>query len=182
MPSGEAERFIGEIEDQFQNLYRDYQKPEDSSIPFDACPHPSPTPLEKWISVADKTIQFSFGDRTIEQFIFPMFSHLEVLPDSSPHDLQLEVFSCKGNLYLIKNQEGASKWLTSHAYKLKGALLLDVINLIHHTSEENWMGVIHASSVSQGNGAQGSSTGGAIGNQGGRGHGRNDLYRSSACS
>ncbi len=89
----------------------------------------------------------------IEQFIFPLFSHLEILPNSKAIDLHLEVFNHKGKLYLIKNQESASKWLTAHAYKLKGALLLDVINLIHHTSEESWMGVIHASSVCQGNGA-----------------------------
>lgn len=151
LPSGEAERFIGEIEKQFQILYQDYQKPEDSGLPFDSCPHPSSTPLEKWISVADRTIRFSFGDHTIEEFIFPLFTHLETPPDPKVYDLHLEVFIHKEYLYLIKNQEDASRWLKPHAYKLKGALLLEVINLIHHTSEENWMGVIHASSVCKGN-------------------------------
>lgn len=149
--SGEAERFIGEIEEQFQILYRDYQKPEDSSIPIGTCPHPSPTPVEKWISVADSTIRFSFGDHTIEEFIFPPLTHLEIPPDSGVYDLHLEIFLYKDYLYLIKDQKRASKWHKADAQKLRGALLLDVINLIHHTTVENWMGVIHASSVCKGN-------------------------------
>jgi len=149
LPAKEANRFIREIEEQFQILFQNHEKPESPSVSLDTLPNKPNTPVERLISVGEKIIRFSFGDRTIEEFIFPLFSHLEGFPDSSAIDLHLEVFNHKGNLYLIKNQERASKWLLADAYKLKGALLLDVINLIHHTSEESWMGVIHASSVCQ---------------------------------
>ncbi len=153
LPSGEAERFIGEIEEQFHILYRDYQKPKDPSIPFDTCPQPSATPVEKWISVADKCIRFSFGERTIEEFIFPLFTHLEIPPASKEYDLHLEIFIYKRYLYLLIDQKRASKWLTPQAPRLKGALLLEVINVIHQSSEKSWLGVIHASSVCWGEGA-----------------------------
>ena len=153
LPETEAERFIGEIEHQFQILFQNHQKPEVPSVSLDSLPPRPNSPVERLIAVDDSTIRFSFGDPTIEQFIFPLFSHLEIPSNSGVCDLHLEVFNHKGNLYLIKNQERASKWVTAHAYKLKGALVLDVINLIHHTTEETWMGVIHASSVCRGNSA-----------------------------
>ncbi len=147
LPLKEAERFIGEMEEQFNILYQDYQKPELTSIPLDALPIPSLKPIERFITVNGQRVRFSFGDPNVEQFIFPIFSHLEIPPGPINYDLHIEVYFHNGSLYLIKNQENACKWKMAHASKLKGALLLDVINVMHNTSEESWMGVIHASSV-----------------------------------
>ncbi len=150
LPLKEAERFIGEIEEQFQRLYRNYQKPELASLPLNALPLPSPKPIERFIRVNGHRVRFSFGDPNVEQFIYPLFSHLEIPPGPKSYDLHIKVYFHNGSLYLIKNQDHAFKWEMAHAFKLKGALLLDVINVMHDATEESWMGVIHASSVCKG--------------------------------
>ena len=150
LPLKEAKRFIGEMQEQFIILYQDYQKPELASLPLDAVPLPSLKPIERFIRVKDHRVRFSFGDPNVEQFIFPIFSHLEIPPGPKSYDLHIEVYFHNGSLYLIKNQEHAFKWKMAHAQKLKGTIMLDVINVMHKLTEESWMGVIHASSVCQG--------------------------------
>jgi len=151
LPEPEAKRFVSEILERFTLLYRKFRKPANPVVSLDIIPHPFKIHSEKQIAVCDKTVRFTFGDHSLEQFIFPLFSHLQDPRNSENCDLHLEVFKHQGKVYLISNQEKGFEWSTAQAYRLKGSLALTIINLIHHTSEETWMGVIHASSVSLGN-------------------------------
>lgn len=147
LPADEAKRFVGEIIQQFQSLYRNHQKTENRSLAFEKLSHPFKLFREKQIKLWGKTIRFGFGDRSMAEFIFPHFYHLEMPTDVESCDLHLEIYGSKGKVYLIRNRDKVFVWPADQASRLKGTLFLEIINLVHHRTEESWMGIIHAAAL-----------------------------------
>jgi len=146
----ESERFISEIQHSIATLYQDYKEPEDPLLPLPARLPAFRSHSEKTIEVAGKTIRFSFGDSRMEEYIFPVLSYLEIQANSTTCDLHAEFLRQEGKVFMRINQEQVYNWPLNLAYQLKGELFMQMLNLIHKDLRGEWMGVIHAASISLG--------------------------------
>jgi hypothetical protein len=103
--------------------------------------------------IFEKNICFKFGTQESEDFFHPMFSHFEIDPKQKEADALLEL-SRSGDLYLLRvNGKDIKTIPASEPEEFQGAVCLEVVNLIHNKQTDDWMGVFHASAVTDGYGA-----------------------------
>lgn len=150
LPDAEAQRFVREIKYKFESLYQNHQEPENPQLYPPTPKLPFKSHSEKNIKVAGKCFCFTFGNSLMEQYIFPYFSYLESPTDKPACNLHMKFLSFQGKVYMKVNQEELYAWPATQVYKLKGALFMQMLNKIHEGLNEEWMGVIHAASVSLG--------------------------------
>lgn len=153
IPGNEARRFVTEIERSIQNLYQEHQEPENPRLPSETLAPYFHSFRERYIGISGKIFRFSFGDGEMEGYLFPLFSHLETSPDPHNCDLQLEFLRHQGKAYMRINREDVYAWPFDQMHRLKGELSMQMLNAIHEKIRGEWMGVIHAASVSLGRSA-----------------------------
>ena len=146
----EAARFVSEITDMFRQLYSDHQLTDDPSLQKGTLPQMFESYAERYIKISGRIIRFTFGDSVLEQYIFRLLDHLDCPPDSPPNACHIELFRFEEQVGLRVNREKEYAWPIDQVYKLKGEVFLQVLNFIHDAGREDWMGVIHASSVARG--------------------------------
>ncbi|MEN8202836.1 MAG: hypothetical protein ABFS28_09595 [Bacteroidota bacterium] len=151
IPEADARRFVSEIKHRFESLYREFQVPDDPGVPPPARALPFLSYSERNIKVSGKIIRFTFGDSVMEKYLFPHFAYLEFDTDQPVCDLHVEFLNHHGKVFMKVNQEQLYAWPANQIYKLKGALFMQILNEIHDEIKGEWMGVIHAASVSLGN-------------------------------
>jgi hypothetical protein len=149
----EAKRFTDEIREGIETLYLEYKAPGDPVLKSTARLPAFRSRFEKYIKVAGKTIRFSFGDSRLEEYFFPVFNYLEIHPGPVKSDLHAEFLQKGGKAYMRINEQEVYAWPLNLAYRMKGELFMQMLNLIHGDLRGEWMGVIHASSVSLGKNA-----------------------------
>jgi hypothetical protein len=147
IPAEKARHFVADIHQKFEQLHTSFCEPQDPSIPLSEMPGHTGSTIVKTIVVEGKRIRISFGDSTLVSRIYPMFSHLESSFSDDITQLYLEVFRREQRLYLKVNMQEGYTWGLRELHRLKGELYMQIINLIHDKVRDNWMGVIHASSV-----------------------------------
>lgn len=153
IPGKEARRFVSEIEYRIQNLYLEFQEPENPRQTDENLVPDINSLSERYLGISGKLFRFSFGDREMERNIFPLFSHLETIPDPRNCDLQVEFLRYKRKACMRINRKDMYAWPFKQMHRLKGELSMQMLNVIHEKIRGEWMGVIHAASVSLGRSA-----------------------------
>jgi hypothetical protein len=103
------------------------------------------------MGISGKTILFSFGDKELEEYLFPLFAYLQIPPkDAQSCDLRLEFLRHQGRAYMRINKAKVYAWPFDQLHRLKGELFMQILNVIHDKIQGEWMGIIHAASVSSG--------------------------------
>ena len=151
IPGEEALRFVAEISQNFQSLFQDYKKPGTPRLPGHADTPAFQSNTVRYMAVSGKVFLFSFGDKQLEQYVFPLFSYLEIFsaePDMV--DIRFEFQRKQGKAYMRVNKKEIYAWPVKHLHRLKGELFMQILNEIHDGIHGKWMGVIHAASVSSG--------------------------------
>ena len=92
LSESEALKFVFEIDRKLKELYSGHQQKFDPLLPDDTLPQTFDSYSEKFIRINDKVIRFTFGSRTLEQFIYPLLSHLECHVQPAKYDTHFELF------------------------------------------------------------------------------------------
>lgn len=151
LPGKEAQHFVSEIVHNFQTLFQNYREPYNPRPTVDATAPVFTSHTEKCMGISGKTILFCFGDKALEEYLFPLFTYLEIpSPDSPSPDLQLEFQRHQRKAYMRVNKGQVYAWPFDQLHRLKGELFMQILNVIHDKIEGEWMGVIHAASISSG--------------------------------
>lgn len=153
LPEKTAYTLTRNVTQTLAELVSSYQEKMNPRLPQHTLPGVFEVYSEKFITIYDKVFRFTFASEALEQFIYPVLSHLECPVPPPAWDVHFEVFKFGEKISLRLNKEQNYAWPMDQAYKLKGGLFLQLINTLYHMRDESWMGVIHASSVSLGKSA-----------------------------
>jgi hypothetical protein len=79
--------------------------------------------------------------------VFPTFAHLEV-ETSNKIDFHYQVYEDNDSIFLLNDGKFIGKWPQSESHIFQGKLSMQIIIDIYQKPEKEWMGVFHASAVS----------------------------------
>jgi hypothetical protein len=90
--------------------------------------------------------RFDYGDAEIETMFHPLFAHLEKA-SAQAKLTQIKLFSKNKRYYLVQEQKLINSWAWKEDHIFKGQLFMALLNQAHSKTEEDWMGVLHASAI-----------------------------------
>lgn len=153
LPKDEASRFSREMHQSLIELCSEQQEENDPRLPGPIQTQEFKVYSVKYIRIYREVYRFSFGNQQLEQYIYPLLSHLECEAFPAQCNGHFEVFIHEKRVYLRHNQAEEYAWALDQAHKMKGWVFLQLISSMYHVRKEDWLGVIHASSVTLGKSA-----------------------------
>lgn len=97
--------------------------------------------------INEKLIAISYSNNLVKLLVHPQFSHLQV-GQSKIRDFEFHISSTDNLLYLFTNKTYSGSFPKSEYHLLQGKFAMELLCLITNTSEDNWMGTFHASTIS----------------------------------
>ena len=103
----------------------------------------------KYYKINNIVFRISFLSDKELSFVHPKFAHLviEKVPDFKN---EFEVFINHNYIFLYVNNEFIGSWDNSNIHYFQGKFSMELIQKIHQKEEDKWLGVFHASAVSNG--------------------------------
>lgn len=98
--------------------------------------------------VGSKVLEIQYNDLRIQQLFHPLIAHLKLKDSLSYQDQQLCIRLIDKNLIMSSNEKLIIQSKTSDYHIIQGKLIMQVINLLHGTTDEDWIALLHASAVS----------------------------------
>ena len=103
----------------------------------------------KYYKVNEFFFKVAFSSEYELYLIHPKFAHLEVLPQkNSSHTFT--VFSQKHCIYFYVDNQFIDAWNHKETHFFQGKFSMEFLQKIHQKEESQWLGVFHASAVSNG--------------------------------
>lgn len=143
-PEEKAIDFVIDIQQQFFNKeskpeiindYRDTEIPESFEI-------------IKYYKVNSQVFKVSFLSERELFFIHPKFSHLEINETIAYHHFQ--VFINHNYIFLYVDDKFIDSWSRNDVHYFQGKFSMEFIQKIHQKDEDKWLGIFHASALSNG--------------------------------
>jgi len=116
------------------NDYRDLEKPK--SFEF-----------LKYYKINNVVFKVSYLSEKELYFVHPKFAHL-VINHSDKFDYEFDVFINNKFIFLIVDKKLIGSWSSNEIHYFQGKFSMQFIQKIHQKEENEWMGVFHASAVS----------------------------------
>lgn len=85
-----------------------------------------------------------------ELLVHPKFAHLEVNSSEKKPAFVYEVFNCEKNIAFINNDTLINQWPQEEIHLFQGKLSMHILMDIYQKPESDWLGVFHASALSNG--------------------------------
>jgi hypothetical protein len=105
--------------------------------------------LRRYYSINGVTFLAEYATEEAEELIHPKFGHHEVLSIPEPmHHFQ--VLQGKGGYALIVDGEMIGSWAYAENHFLSGKFSMQLLQKITESNEDDWMAVLHAAGVSNG--------------------------------
>jgi hypothetical protein len=103
----------------------------------------------KYYKINNIVFKISFLSDKELSFVHPKFAHLiiEKVPDFKN---EFEVFINNNYIFLYINNEFIGSWDNSNIHYFQGKFSMELIQKIHQKEENDWLGVFHASAISNG--------------------------------
>ncbi|MFQ3180699.1 MAG: hypothetical protein ACI9Z4_000282 [Polaribacter sp.] len=103
----------------------------------------------KYYKINDIVFKVSFLSEKEHSFIHPKFAHL-VIDEVTDFKNDFEVFIKHNYIFLYVNNMFVGSWDNSNIHFFQGKFSMELIQKIHQKEENKWLGVFHASAVSNG--------------------------------
>lgn len=97
--------------------------------------------------VNDFFIQIHSENEYLENLTHPVFAHLETQNKNKPH-FTYRVFEYQNSIIFLKNNKLIGVWKKEESHVFQGKISMHLLIDCYKKPEENWMGVFHASAVS----------------------------------
>lgn len=125
-----------EFANEIINDYRDIEKP----INYE---------FIKFYKVNDVVFKILFLSEKELSLIHPKFEHL-VIEQRENYEYKFEIFINNNFIFLYVNNLHIGSWSPKNVHYFQGKFSMEFIQRIHKKTEEEWLGVFHASAVSNG--------------------------------
>ena len=101
----------------------------------------------KYYKINNLIFKVSFLSEKELSLVHPKFSHL-VIDKSDKFDVEFDVFINNKFIFLFVDQKIVGAWNNKNIHYFQGKFSMLLIQKIHQKEEDEWMGVFHASAVS----------------------------------
>ncbi|WP_115461201.1 hypothetical protein [Winogradskyella aurantiaca] len=108
-----------------------------------------PLANSKYYQIGSKVLEIQYNDQRIQQLFHPLIAHLHINNDLSQPDEHVRIKLAEKKLIMSLNDTLTIQCQTSDYHKIQGKLIMQVINLLHETTDQDWVGLLHASAVSK---------------------------------
>ncbi len=106
---------------------------------------------KKYYNINNALFYIEYETEFLESEIHPAIAHLELEVDPIDSEVfHYQLFEQEETLVFLKNKELIGRWSVSEVHVLKGKVSMHVLIDIYKRPEADWMGVFHASAVSNG--------------------------------
>lgn len=102
--------------------------------------------VEKFYKINELIIKACFESEEVCFLIHPKFEHLEVA--SQKHDFCFKTFTQDARIFLAVDHTLISSWPFDEIHYFQGKFSMQLIQKMHNMQEDKWLGVFHASAVS----------------------------------
>jgi len=139
----QSEMFYDEI-NHFLSISSFNEKKSSQSSSFDASFR---TYSETYI-VNGRVLQVNYSHKSVKELLHPQIAHL--VSEKSVNNTQIifDVFYVNNSLYFYKNTVLIDSYESKNYHVLQGNFCMQLLCVIHDKAEDEWMGTIHASTVS----------------------------------
>ena len=107
--------------------------------------------IEKFYKINNLIIKACFDSQEACFLIHPKFEHLEVAEQE--HEFCLKTFTHNTRIFLAVEDQLIESWPFDEAHFFQGKFSMQLIQKMHNKQEDKWLGVFHASAVSNKNSA-----------------------------
>jgi len=170
IPLHKGKQFAGEIICQIRAITDKSSGPEEPAVQTGTQPPLRQTAHERIYEITGSIIRISYGNDYIESVIHPKLQHLAIIPQEaagehistfalSAAEVSSSVFSSASTISL-SSSEGSYHLTTSNPATVKisftrieemaGAVYLEMLNIMYGAATGEWMGVAHASAITDG--------------------------------
>lgn len=102
---------------------------------------------EKYYCINNYIFKIQYETGYHESKIHLIFAHLEI-KNSSNNNFNYKIFGNKNSIIFLKNSVLVGKWSKKEVHLFQGKIFMQLLIDIYSKPEENWMGVFHASAIS----------------------------------
>lgn len=138
----QSELFYDEINQLLSNSAFDEEK-STPSISFDTSFR---TYSETYI-VNDTTLQVNYSHKSVKELLHPQIAHLSSKKPVTNIPFIFDVFYANNRLYFFKNTVLVDSYEEKNYHVLQGNFCMQLLCIMHEKTEDEWMGTIHASTV-----------------------------------
>lgn len=136
--------FIKGIKKQFLDTHT---SEDESKIDFNYTDIPNQFQFIKYYKINNAVFKISFLSEKELSLIHPKFSHLETTQIEN-HQYTFKVFSKLNSIILFVDNRFIGAWSNENVHYFQGKFSMEFIQKIHQKEENEWMGVFHASALS----------------------------------
>jgi len=104
---------------------------------------------EKQYSIHNYIFKIQFETEYHESKMHPIFSHLEIDTPSN-YNFSYKIFDNENSIVFLKNNNFIGKWTKDNVHLFQGKLSMHLLIDIYNKPERDWLGVFHASAISNG--------------------------------
>ena len=101
----------------------------------------------KYYKINNTIIRIAYLSELELSYVHPKFNHLTV-EEANEIDYSFEVFINNKYIFLYVNNAFIGSWSNKNIHYFQGKLSMEIIQKIHQKGEDEWLGVFHASAVS----------------------------------
>ena len=105
--------------------------------------------ITKFYKINNLVFKIDFESEYEVYLIDPKFSHLTIENQSS-FNFHYQIYTQENLTFLILDTVKIGSWIQEEIHYFQGKFSMMITQNIHHKNEEKWMGVFHASAVSNG--------------------------------
>lgn len=140
-----SEEFYNEI-NQLLSPSAFNEKKDDQSICFDA----DLRAYSETYTINGATLQVNYSHKSVKELIHPQIAHLISKESEHKNEIIFDVFYANKMLYFYKNTVLVDSYEQKNYHVLQGNFCMQLLCVIHKKKEDEWMGTIHASTVTNG--------------------------------
>jgi len=147
VPADKTIDFIIDLEEKFYETKNDTK----SEIIHDYRDLTPPKSFEfiKYYKINNLVFKVSYLSEKELSFVHPKFTHL-LIDEPTNFDHEFDVFINNKFIFLIVDNDLIGAWSRKDIHYFQGKFSMQFIQKIHQKEEKEWMGVFHASAVSNG--------------------------------
>lgn len=149
IPIEEAVAFIKDLK---KNIFTPNQEEkEKNNHDFEATKPPSQFELSKLYRINDLIFKIDFSGEFELSLVHPKFAHLEIISNEDKVNHHYKVFTNNDHTFLYVDNDFIGAWSYQDIHYFQGKLSMQIVQHLHKKPEKDWLGVFHASAVSDGN-------------------------------
>ena len=103
----------------------------------------------KFYKINNIVFKISYLSEKELSFVHPKFAHL-VIEEATEHHNEFDVFIHHNYIFLFVNNTFIDSWSRQEIHFFQGKFSMELIQKIHKKKENEWLGIFHASAISNG--------------------------------